>query len=186
MVGITRAFGYKSVSYSILALFLCLQGCATASYLPALGNVKTFSNVECLYSRHTPGGVAELEQYIKAIATLKNVIPKDTSIVDKLMPSNSMVDSLGKNAAPLGLATANVVGAVTDNISMASIIGSIITQGLESLTEARSEDKTQARVDFCTSKDSKFVYFKDDKVTVIQSRLNDQDTSSIVKAINGN
>lgn len=157
--------------FPLLAVFISavfITGCATTSYLPALGNVSVPTrNCSPVYVRHTPSNVAMWETSYEAITKLKSIFKENNSIIEKMLPSGGTFDALGRNAAPIGLSMASIVEAFKDNLSLASVIGSTVTAGLGTLTEARSEDKTQSRVDVCLPDDAKRIVYKDSEVNFL-------------------
>ena len=128
-----------------------------------------------VWSIHVPQNVAS--DYIKADVLKKyaTILANNPSLTDKVFPSQSTIDSIGRNSLDLGLGTAAVISAVQD-ASPAAAIGSAITAGLKTLTSLRSEDKTQDRQDACMPRDAKAMWIitedakifisKDEKVSM--------------------
>ena len=87
-------------------------------------------------------------------------VAKHPSLADKLFPTSTMLGEIANNGAEIGTGTAAVVSAVTDNFMLGSILSSATLGGVQAIAGARSEDRTQDRVDVCFPRDAKSLYFK--------------------------
>lgn len=131
--------------------FLLFAGCASI-YSP---NFRSYKQTDCdpVLSVHIPQNVAYASELMEGVA-------KHPSLADKLFPASTMVGEISSNGASIGTGTAAVVSAVTDNMTLGSILSSATLGGVQAITGARSEDRTQDRVDVCMPKDAKTLYFK--------------------------
>lgn len=156
-----------------------MSGCATASYLPALSNVKNYSKCSPVYSRHTPADVSKLR-------TVMDAVKKNPSLLEKAVPTDSIINTVGKNAPQIGTGVASMVTAIKGDISVASVISSAVMGSLTALTDARSESKDQDRVDVCMGDDADFVYFKDKDVTLVMGKQTESKTALMNSILNKN
>ena len=149
---------------TIIILSLTMVGCSTLS-LPKIPNLRSYepSSCEPIYSAHIPNDVSKFYALTRALE-------KNPALVDKLIPSEKLLDSMGRNAPSLGLGGAAIVSAFKDNLSLASVIGSSVTAGLSTVTDARSEDKNQDRIDACMPKDVYFMSVVTEDAIVVASR----------------
>lgn len=140
----------------LMLLPLLFLGCASLA-VPRMQNMRSYEPTNCdpVLSVHIPLQVANISEIMDAIA-------KNPTLADKILPSASFMDSLGKNGVGIGLGTASIVSAIKDNLSMSAVISSAVLGGVSAFTEARSEDSTQSRVDVCMPKDATYIHFKND------------------------
>lgn len=132
-------------------LAFAFTACATATYLPSLGNVKSYQNCVPVYSWHRPASAAILEQQVNFAKTLKETLKENPSLLDKVV-SSSALDSLGKNAGAIGSATASIAGSFSDmnpSALLANVIGGVAVQGIQAMGNIRSETSDQDRGDVC-------------------------------------
>jgi hypothetical protein len=160
----------------MLSVGFLQYGCTTMTYLPSLGNARSFTASECdlVYEDHHPLEKAVLEQRVEMLKSLRQTLKDNPSLADKVLPSTGTIDSLGKNAIPLGSAATAIAGAFTDmapSVMMANIIASISGETLGKITEARSEDKNQERLGICMPRKARnLVLIHGDDLLVINDK----------------
>lgn len=161
-----------------LLLALLFVGCASHPlYFPALGNVKNYSKCTPVYSTHRPASVAELK-------ALMDAVKANPSILDKTISMGSILDTVGKNAPEIGSGVAAITTAVMGKLSTASIVGSTIMGGMNTLANARSEDRTQDRIDACVPDDSEIFAYRDASAQMIVVKRATPDAVAALTAIN--
>ena len=140
------------------------SGCASFA-VPRFQNMRSYEPTDCdpVLSVHIPQSVALTYQIMKTLS-------EHPDLADKIIPISSIVDSLARNGIGVGLGSASIISALKDNLSVSAVVSSAVIGGLNAITNARSEDKTQDRVDVCFAKDSDFVYFKNEDQVFFQSR----------------
>jgi hypothetical protein len=169
----------KSLIHNFLPLLLLVvigvflfSGCAT---FPALPNVKQYNHCIPVYSTHTPPDVAKLESIV-------NMVKKNPSLLEKALPANSIIDTVGKNSPAIGTGLASTISAIKGDISIASVIGSTVMGTVSGFGAMRSEGREQARVDWCVPDDFLYASYKDKNVEIIIGR-NGVDIDAIKREI---
>jgi hypothetical protein len=140
----------------LTSAMVLLSGCASIpgmNQFPALQNAKMYSKCSPVYETHVPGQVAQTK-------ILMDALRKNPSMADRVIPIDSTMDMVGRNAAQIGAGAAAVVTAIDGNVSVASVVASAVMAGTKSLMDGRSEDKTQQRVSVCMPDDADLVVFK--------------------------
>jgi len=157
---------------ALLGIMLLMTGCASLA-VPRFQNMRSYEPTKCdpILSVHIPLQVANISEVMDAIVA-------NPTLADKLLPSSSMIDALGKNGVSIGLGTSSIISAFKDN-NLGAIIGSAALGGLSALTDARSEDKTQDRVDVCMPQTATYLYFKnaDQELEVKRDSCGEEDVS---------
>lgn len=137
---------------SLKLLFACLlishivSGCAHSPlYFPTFSSSK--AQCDPVWIMHVPASTANIHE-------VGIILRNNPSLLDKGLPSPTMLDALGKNGIPIGLGAASIVSAINGN-PLSAVIGSAVTSGISSLTALRSEDKFQDRQEVCLPRDAK-------------------------------
>lgn len=106
----------------LIAVLLIFSGCAhTPTYLPTFSSSK--AHCDPVWTTHIPPTTANIHE-------VGIILRNNPSLLDKGLPSPTMLDALGKNGIPIGLGAASIVSAINGN-PLASVIGSAVTAGLE-------------------------------------------------------
>ena len=150
----------------LMLLPLLFLGCASLA-VPRFQNMRSYEPTNCdpVLSVHIPQSVALNYDMMKALT-------KHPDLADKIIPMSSMIESITRNGAAVGLGSAAIISAIQGNLSVSAVVSSAVLAGVKTIVEARSEDKTQDRVDVCFSKDADFVYFKNEDQVFYQGRNN--------------
>ena len=151
---------------AVLLLSVTLIGCASLA-IPRMPNLRSYEPATCdpVLSIHIPLSVAKIHEYGLIVKDLKD----STILLDKVV-STGQIDALGRNGAQLGSAGANIVSAFKDNLSMTSIISGAALGLVTGVTDARSEDKTQDRIDVCKPKGDEFLYIRGEDVAFLSMK----------------
>jgi hypothetical protein len=151
-------------------------------YFPALPNVSEPSKgCSQIFYKATPPDVAKWTVTYNAIKDLPDKMLKP-GLVDKLMPSESTMDALGKSAPGIGMGVANIVSAIQDNISIAAIISSAVTAGLGELGDMRSETSDQLREVVCEPDSSKLFIYRTAETLIVDVKSDTRDFGEAVLA----
>ena len=139
---------------SWICLFLLISGCAN---IPALPNVKTYSGCDPVYSTHEPPEVAKLQ-------AVSDFVKENPNLFDRVFPATTAVQALATSAPGIGYGMAQIIQALKGDLTLGDIVTIGAIEGLKVLINARSEDKTQKRLDVCLPKDAKLLEFQRDDV----------------------
>lgn len=165
---------------------ISISGCVTPTFLPALGNV-SMPGKGCsqVFYKAVPPDVAKWRITYDAIKDLPDKMIKP-SLIDKLMPSASTMEGLGKSAPGIGMGVANIVSAIQDNVSIASIVASAITAGIGELGDIRSETSDQEREVVCEPDSSKFFVYRTAETLIVDVKSDTNDfKEAILTALTG-
>ena len=145
---------------SILAL---TSGCASMA-IPRMPNLRSYEPATCepVLQIHVPQRTANIHEYGLIVHDLK----ENASLLDKLV-STGQVEALGKSGIQLGSGLGLAVSAFKDNMSLGNFIASAALGVVTAVTDARSEDKTQDRVDVCMPKDHDLLFFKNEDAVLV-------------------
>lgn len=147
------------------SFILFFSGCAHAPlYLPTFSSSK--ANCDPVWATHVPASVASDYIHAELLGKYADLLKENPSYIDKFFPSDSKIDAIGRNGIPIGLGTASIIGAFQDN-NLGAVIGSAVTAGLDSVTNLRTEDRTQDRQDACMPRDSVLMYFVTEDVKML-------------------
>lgn len=165
-------------------LFLS-SGCASWA-VPRFQNMRSYAPSTCdpVLTVHIPKSTADLAEQGRIIKTLAETINKNPTLLDRIFPSPETINAMGRNGIAIGTGVAAIASAIQGNISLGSVISSAALGAVTALTDIRSEDETQDRVEVCLPTEAKVMYFvSEDHKLFIDKRETSQSDLSMLKEI---